>query len=329
MKKRFHALTYLLIVLATIPSTNAMQEDTQIDKLRKYKKISESLVNMEYDYRKCITDIKDSEFDQENLDACVGKNYVKLALDIKYQTMRIMSKSETKIRNFFIESCYMKAGIDPIFSTACDILERDVIDFMWNGLNFVKLITINRLKYTYEYAEMPDETMDEIIDFLKTFSKEFFSYLNEIDSHKQRSIIHLKEKIESRKLVEAVEEVSIDEPSEDQLVDHVIQVQKELMTPSEKAEFAPKTEEEPARKLIKSNSSNAHRKKDSGIRLFGQKGKYAGLNSPNYTYKNRKLGSKHEARRAFPNIGGISRHHHVGHKNVHVNFIQHQIIKNK
>lgn len=339
----------LFIIAIQIDPTKADDELNMIkfdlgspkENLRNFKKISEDLTSFEQVYMKCVESIKDDEYTQERIDECTGKNYVKVILDVKYETMKIMSKSETKLRDFFIKHCYVHAGTNPSFSSACDILEKDILDLMWNAINFVKIVEINRSKYMYEYAEMPKKTMQVILEYLKHFSQEFFSLLNEIDSHKERAILHLKAKIEERTQVIEEESVEPDAPKP-QIYHHNIHIEEELMTPEEEANNDEEIIEEPerklpevqievgspddfklpARKLVKASAVNFKRRQESGVKIFNHHGKYSGLNSPNYTYKGRSLASKHVVNSVIPGLGSFADASKLRSKNVHTSYMQ-------
>lgn len=109
-----------------------------------------------------------------------------------------MARADTKVRKFFINDCYTPAGTVEEFSVGCDLMERDTLDMLWNGLDFVELLDINKDKYLIEYAKIPEDNFKILIDELKDFGKEFFELLDEIDSHKEVTILRLKTFIDDR-----------------------------------------------------------------------------------------------------------------------------------
>ena len=180
------------------------------EKMENYKKISEDLAVFEEEYSNCIKEIEDSEYTQEKIDECVGRNFIKVVLDIKYITLKIMAKLDTKVRKMFIQECYEPAGVIEEFSVGCDVLEKDVLDMMWNGLEFVELVEINKEKYLFEYGKIPNDNYRLIFVQLEILSKEFFGLLDEVDSHKEVIILRLKTLIDDRtKLI--LEKASEDE----------------------------------------------------------------------------------------------------------------------
>ena len=112
--------------------------------------------------------------------------------------MKILSKGDTTVRQIMVDSCYMDAGIDEIKSNACDVLQRDILDLLWNSLPFQDLVVLNRDKYESFEAEMVPELFDSIVEQITNFSVEFFELLDEVDSHKEVTLIRLKEAIDDR-----------------------------------------------------------------------------------------------------------------------------------
>lgn len=81
------------------------------------------------------------------MEGCTGKKFLKTVLDIKYETMKILSKGDATVRQIMMDTCYVEAGEDEIKSYACDLFEYDVLDLLWNSLPFNLLIVDNSQKY--------------------------------------------------------------------------------------------------------------------------------------------------------------------------------------
>lgn len=326
------------------------------DHLRSFKQISENTINFEDDYISCLNDIKDDEYNQNHVDECVGKEFMKVVMDVRYESMKVMSKSETKLKDFFIKHCYSLAGVDPIYTNACDILERDVLDFMWNGINFVKIVEINRWKYMYEYAEMPKATLKHIVAYLKLFAGEFFTLLNEVDAHKEKTIMRIQAMIKERSEI-LLEQSGTAGAAEPQMIHETLTVEEPMSLPGEENyEQTHETNEEhteehnedivevsgrklpsnqvqlgnpqdyiiPNRKLVKANSATAQKLKESGVKMFNHHGKYSGLNSPNYNNKKQDPASKYALNGVLPGLGRYENPRDLKLKNVHTSYVKHQ-----
>lgn len=181
-----------------VPNAIAFDTNSEQEHMHNFKKISNDLKVYEEEYTKCLKDIPDEDYTEDKIDECVGKNFIKVVLDIKYETLKIMARADTKVRRYFIDKCYISAGVQEDFSVGCDLMEKDSLDLMWNGMDFVELLEINKEKYMLEYGKVPEENFDQIMASLVAFGKEFFELLDEVDSHKEVTILRLKTLIDDR-----------------------------------------------------------------------------------------------------------------------------------
>lgn len=166
--------------------------------LRNFNKISQDLKAFEDEYKECINNIHDQVFTEEEIEECVGKDFKKVVLDIKYETLKIISRGDARVKENFLEHCYKPAGTNEQFATACDIMEKDVLDMLWNAMDFVQICRINEDKYLSVISAMPRHNFEELMNNLTDFSEEFFELLDEIDSHKEVTILRLKTLIDDR-----------------------------------------------------------------------------------------------------------------------------------
>lgn len=176
--------------------------------MRNFNKISRDLAEYENEYKECINNIHDQVFNPEEIEGCVGQEFKKVILDIKYETLKIISRGDAKVKENFLEECYKPAGTNEQFATACDVMERDVLDMLWNAMDFVQICRINEDKYLSVISAMPRENFEALMNNLTDFSEEFFELLDEIDSHKEVLILRLKTMIDDRSkiIVEKAEE---------------------------------------------------------------------------------------------------------------------------
>lgn len=106
-----------------------------------------------------------------------------------------------------LDDCYLDAGEDNQKSEYCDILERDTLKLLWNQLPFHDLVELNKDKYLKLTAEMEPIVFKHILEKFQNFAVEFFELLDEVDSHKEVTLLRLKELIDDRtKIVMAMEE---------------------------------------------------------------------------------------------------------------------------
>lgn len=77
----------------------------------------------------------------------MGKDFIKVLNDIRYESMKLLSRGDAKIRDLMIDLCYVPAGEDEIKSNACDLLEKDLLDLLWSSLKLVEMVIANKEKY--------------------------------------------------------------------------------------------------------------------------------------------------------------------------------------
>jgi hypothetical protein len=87
-------------------------------------------------------------------------------------------------------------------------MKRDVLDMLWNAMDFVQIYRINQDKYLSVISAMPIENFKALMNNLADFSEQFFELLYEIDSHKEVLILRLKTMIDdkSKLIIEKAEE---------------------------------------------------------------------------------------------------------------------------
>ena len=170
-------------------------EDPQVAKINKIK---DKLLEYEQEYKECLSELKDNEFNDEQIEECMGQHFLKFILDVKYETMIAISKEDSAVRRIFIDLCYAEAGRDLPFATGCDLMEQDVLELLWNGLDFNEIIALNREKYTKDLGIMPKVVYADIMDQLAPLNDNFFGLLDQIDAFKENLVMRLKIFIDER-----------------------------------------------------------------------------------------------------------------------------------
>lgn len=208
----------------------SFKDNSDIEHMRNFQAISGDLKAYETEYLDCVKEIEDADFSEDRVDQCVGHNFVKVLVDIKYVTMKTMSQGDSKVREIFVEECYTHAFHDEEFLAGCDVMERDVLNMLWTGLSFVEILEINSDKYIYEYGRVPLEVWHSLVGKLNAFSKEFFELIDEIDSHKEVTILRLKNYIDDRiKMIAEAEGETPDVMPEPHEVTHTLEVTEETL----------------------------------------------------------------------------------------------------
>lgn len=261
--------------------------------LHNFKRISDDLKLYEDEYIACIDAIHDEDYSEETIQGCLGKDFIKLQLDIKYETMKVISRAEDKLRHFFIYHCYAEAGEDEIQALACDLLQKDMLDALWNCMDFIELADMNRAKYTEEYANLPMAIFKSILVNLEALHKEFFELIEEIDAHKQVTLLRIKTHIDDRT------QIIVKQASHDQrkltaptVVTHTIKIQEKVKDPnfrlintlpnvSALADGSPDPNYFLYAKNVKSTALDRRGEKSNALRMLNLGNGYDGLHSAN------------------------------------------------
>lgn len=117
---------------------------------------------------------------------------------MKYETLKIMSRGDQAVRYIMIEKCYQIGGLDQIITHACDLIERDILEGLWKGMPFHRLLEVNVSKYFEIESEFDKEMYINLLDVINGFASQFFELMNEVDSHKEVTVLRLKELIDQR-----------------------------------------------------------------------------------------------------------------------------------
>ena len=209
--------------------------------LRNFRAISGNLKAYEEEYLDCLAEVPTPDFNAEAIDECVGRNFVKVLIDIKYVTMKTMAVGDSKAREYFIKGCFDHAVDNEEFLTGCDILERDVLNMLWTGLTFVEIVEANKDKYLSEYAKIPEAVFEDLWDEIKPFAHDFFELLDEIDAHKEVTVVRLKNYIDDRyKMKQELENAAEFDEVVDGPVEEPVEEPAEEPVTNEKVDFEEK-----------------------------------------------------------------------------------------
>ena len=165
---------------------------------QKFKLVEKEIELFESEYKECIDTIHDNDYTTEKVEECVGPNYLKVMLDIRYVTMRLMSDDDTQLRNFFITGCYLDSKDDIRYMNGCDLLETDTLDLLWNGLDYGSVAELNSPKYMEDEGRIPKKKFKGIVSGLKNIATLFFELLESIDNKKDNLITALKVHVDER-----------------------------------------------------------------------------------------------------------------------------------
>lgn len=169
-----------------------------IDEQKRYKKISEDFRLMESYFKNCIDMMQDIDYTQEGIRNCVGINLQRPINNTNYEKKKQIGMTETKLKKIMFFECYEPAGLNEDWAQGCDVLEKDLLDFLWAELNFYEIIEFNQKKYLFELAKIPVDAFENVLKEIHLLYKSMFDILNEIDVHQDLMVIQIKSYIDKR-----------------------------------------------------------------------------------------------------------------------------------
>lgn len=197
--------------------------------LKNYKLINQSILKFENSYRDCINKISDVDFSETSINICVGSDFKFYTNDIKYEQRKILSRVDSKIDQLMLEGCYKEAGLNLNFAQSCDLLQSDINDILWTGLNFYDLIRDNRARYTGLFGNLSGNTFDGILRDLELIYTELENLRVEFIDHRDLSLIKLKTLIDRRTkhiLINAKNNIDAPQPK---IFTHSIQIDERVV----------------------------------------------------------------------------------------------------
>ena len=185
--------------------TDLDQSDTNIEiigneivQLRTYKRISHDFEKFNEKHKACFEKIDDKNFNEENITKCVGRNFNYVHNDLDYEVKKLLARVEKRIKGIMLEKCYKVGAGDIREINFCDLLEGDLIEMMWEGLNFYDIMDHHKSKYLYIYAEIPETVYEQIRLEIKTVHNNFSEILDEVLDHRRILIYKFKRYIDNR-----------------------------------------------------------------------------------------------------------------------------------
>lgn len=227
--KNLFIIFFMLINLAPISSADLNQTDLNINPIRLRKrpdpkifflngrsninqmstvkstkatanlfKVEEEIKILTDSYKLCISKLSLNDFSDSTIQSCTGSDFEFIKNDVSFIEMKALAQLERKIRQIFIEQCYKVVRGNQLKSRTCDILETDVLDFLWNDADFSALIAKNKTKYTFEYGTLSNEVIDAITGDLYGLYSGLKDLRDEIDTSLDNGLDELKTLIEDR-----------------------------------------------------------------------------------------------------------------------------------
>jgi len=165
---------------------------------KSYLSIAEDLKHYENTYIDCLDKLSDLDFNQTNIDGCVGIDSRYVIDDIDYFKRKILARADSIIRSRMIDKCFKVAGMDLAESAGCDLLQKDAIQLLWAELNFHDLVDYHRNKYTVQAAALPVDLLDTILEEFKELYAKQTDLFVELYNHKTLTVQRVRDYIADR-----------------------------------------------------------------------------------------------------------------------------------
>ena len=95
-----------------------------------------------------------------------------------------------------------------MFAQSCDDLQKDVLDMLWNDMDFYKHITQNLEKFQIIYGNIELKALNGILENLKALYTEMDQVKSSLNDSTEIAVLTLKNYIESR--VETITQNAVD-----------------------------------------------------------------------------------------------------------------------
>ena len=178
-------------------NSNPPQVVRSKNKIPNFYKAGKEINMLVESYKICLSRLSLNDLSENSIQSCTGIDEQFFKNDVNYIEMKIIAQVERKIRSLFIEMCYKAVKGHQIKSRTCDIFETDVIDFLWAGADFPKLIQDNEIKYTFEYGTLSENIVKQIVSELDGLYIGVKELKEEIDAGKTAGIMELQSSIEN------------------------------------------------------------------------------------------------------------------------------------
>ena len=170
----------------------------EMTRLKNYKQISKDLQEIEAEFRACLEKVPSLVWSEKEIERCVGKDFTQMAHDVNFERAKIKDRAMKAIKDVLMVECYEKAGPDELMADACDIIETDVRNILWDGLDIFQMLSFNRDKYLFIFGRLPVEMFENIMLKIKPVCDELESYLDQVESYKELIIVRVKEYADDR-----------------------------------------------------------------------------------------------------------------------------------
>jgi hypothetical protein len=173
-----------------------LESNSEQEHLLNFKKVSEDFKAFESKKLDCLKKIPKEAWVLRELVTCVGRNFNRIRNDIKYEKRKLLARAESRVRRVMAEQCYSEAGLDLQQSRACDLMERDMLELLWDEMNYPALLKYHREKYTFTHGKLSVENFNKYMEFFTELYRRDNELLEEMANHGQIALVNVKKYID-------------------------------------------------------------------------------------------------------------------------------------
>ena len=115
-------------------------DNSQQEKLGNLSLMQALLKTAESQFMSCLTDLRDINFTQTEIEVCLGKNFEKVHARTEFIRMQLQAQMEVLILQLMRSTCYEQSSRSYDKIDMCQIVQNDAVDFMWRSFPFAELI---------------------------------------------------------------------------------------------------------------------------------------------------------------------------------------------
>jgi hypothetical protein len=173
-----------------------LESNSEQEHLLNFKKITDDFKVIEEKYLDCLRKIPQEAWVLRELVICVGANFYKINEATDFEKKKLLSRAETRVRRVMTDECYSDAGLDLSQSRSCDLVEKDVLELLWDEMNYPALVKYHKEKYTFTYGKLRSDDFDKYMGFFAELYRRDNELIEEMINHSKITLLNIKKFID-------------------------------------------------------------------------------------------------------------------------------------
>ena len=173
-----------------------LESNSEQQHLLNFKKVAEDFKIVEERFLECLRKIPQEAWVLRELVICVGRNFGKIESAMDYERKVLLARAESRVRRVMTDECYSDAGLDLSHSRSCDLMEKDILELLWDEMNYPALVKYHQEKYTFTYGQLKVDKFDKYLGFFAELYRRDSELLEEIANHGKIALLNIKKFID-------------------------------------------------------------------------------------------------------------------------------------